>query len=382
MDERWTSVPAVGAASLLTAYGHLVVVAPHPEDALRRAGALIVDADRSGLDITVIVLTHRPGSRPAAMHGIHALAARAEVVFTDLTTGSLRLQRVQVEEAIRAQARTTSLILAPWSADADPEHASVGLAAGQVAPRIGAVVGHLLIWDPDDEVRMPWSEMVAVEASLQACGASIRGFTTLVCAAGPSPERSADPAPSGRGADFDEMFEGGDDPWASSSWYERRKRALTLAAVQQERPARVLDLGCSTGVLTRELARRAEQVVGIDVSGKALEVARRDAPPTITWIQGEAPEICQDVPSSLDLIVVSEVGYFLTPFEWWLTLGRLVRRLTDGGELILVHWRHPTRDIPLDGPAVHAAATSALRSIAVSHYEDHDVLIDGFRVAG
>jgi hypothetical protein len=85
-----------------------------------------------------------------------------------------------------------------------------------------------------------------------------------------------------------------------------------------------------------------------------------------------------DVPAGrFDLVVLSEVGYFLTPLHLLETL-RLVRaRLAPGGEVVLVHWRHPTYAIPLDGPAVHEQARSALGDLPLrSRYEDADLLLD------
>jgi hypothetical protein len=46
----------------------------------------------------------------------------------------------------------------------------------------------------------------------------------------------------------------GNDPWDTGSWYERRKRALMLAALPQERYGTALEPGCGTGELTVELA--------------------------------------------------------------------------------------------------------------------------------
>jgi 2-polyprenyl-3-methyl-5-hydroxy-6-metoxy-1,4-benzoquinol methylase len=48
-------------------------------------------------------------------------------------------------------------------------------------------------------------------------------------------------------------------------------------------PASVLDAGCGTGRLGRELARRGIDVVGIDVDESMLAAARRTAP-AIEWI--------------------------------------------------------------------------------------------------
>ena len=108
---------------------------------------------------------------------------------------------------------------------------------------------------------------------------------------------------------------------------------------------RALEVGCSTGALTEALSDRADHVVAVDRSETALraatarladrddiEVARLDVP-------GEWPA------GSFDLVVVSEVGYFLSP----LALDRLVERvatsLAPDGVVVLCHWRHPRRGL-------------------------------------
>jgi hypothetical protein len=52
-----------------------------------------------------------------------------------------------------------------------------------------------------------------------------------------------------------------------------------------------------------------------------------------------------------------------------------------GGDLVVVHWRHPVADYPLTGDAVHAvfsaAAGAAGMARLVAHRED-DFLLDVF----
>jgi SAM-dependent methyltransferase len=120
--------------------------------------------------------------------------------------------------------------------------------------------------------------------------------------------------------------------------------------------------------------------VAVDVSRRALEVARRDTPDGTAWVEGEAPEVLDEVDGPLDLVVLSEVGYFLRPVELWLTLGRLLERLAPGGELVLVHWRHPTRDIPLDGPSVHAQVRAVCAPWSTLVLVEDDVLVDAYVV--
>ena len=53
--------------------------------------------------------------------------------------------------------------------------------------------------------------------------------------------------------------------------------------------SRVLDLGCGTGSLTRELQAKGWQVTGMDASPEQLEIARRTSP-EIPFFQGDATD--------------------------------------------------------------------------------------------
>ena len=50
---------------------------------------------------------------------------------------------------------------------------------------------------------------------------------------------------------------------------------------------RALDAGCGTGALAYALAGRVAEVVGVDSSPALLEVARRDAPPNCSFLEGD-----------------------------------------------------------------------------------------------
>ena len=84
----------------------------------------------------------------------------------------------------------------------------------------------------------------------------------------------------------------------AAEWYEREWVPAmlqewaehTAGAAQVEAGHRVLDVGCGTGVVARECARRAGDplsVTGLDLSEAMLTVARR-VEPVIDWHQGDA----------------------------------------------------------------------------------------------
>ncbi|WP_404385984.1 PIG-L family deacetylase [Knoellia locipacati] len=435
-DRRWATVASADPQALLTAYDRLLVVAAHPDDECLGAGTLIADAADLGVEVTVLLLTDGEGSHPASPtvstdemrsrrvlegdRALSVLAPGARVVHAGLPDGGLAARHEVVVDRVCDLLDERTLVVAPWTGDGHADHDAAGRAAAAAVAAAnggdGGSVGlaHYLVWfwhwsSPDD---LPWHRLLVVDGSLGAIRRAARaldehrtqvaplspapgderlltdgvlaparrGFTTLLVSDGTAPPENPSGSDDDRVASFDAMFEDGDDPWSSDSWYERRKRDLTLAVLARERYERVLDLGCSTGVLSGALAGRADHVVAVDASEPALEVARREAPETVTWVRGRAPEVVEGLDGTFDLAVLSEVAYFLTPFELWLTLGALLPRLAPGGELVLVDWRHPTERIPLDGPAVHRQVAEVCgRWASVTHVE-RDVLVDCYEV--
>lgn len=173
---------------------------------------------------------------------------------------------------------------------------------------------------------------------------------------------------------FDAMYAGADDPWGfGDRWYEERKRALTLAALPARRYRRGLEPGCSIGVLSAALARRCEALVSTDVSGAALERAATRVPSNVElrrWALGEPWS-----EGTFDLLVLSEVGYYLDAPALARALEGVVAVLEDGATLLACHWRHPVEDYPLGGDAVHAAIAAAPGLARLGGWDDEDLLV-------
>ena len=159
---------------------------------------------------------------------------------------------------------------------------------------------------------------------------------------------------------FSRLYAASDDPWGfRSRWYEARKFALTLAALSRQRYRRAFDAGCSNGELTRGLAGRCDALHACDLSPRAVALARErlDDLPQVEVRQRELP---REFPEGrFDLIVISELGYFLPRCD----LNRLVTlsigALEADGEIVLCHWRRRIADAPQDGAAVHACFAQA-----------------------
>ena len=95
----------------------------------------------------------------------------------------------------------------------------------------------------------------------------------------------------------------------------------------------VLDLGCGTGLLTRELAIDGRQVVGIDPAVAMLAVARRQSSPNqVQWVEGDSRDL--GTPAA-DLIIMTGcvAQVFLDDTEWDTTLRNIHAALRSGGYL-------------------------------------------------
>ena len=70
---------------------------------------------------------------------------------------------------------------------------------------------------------------------------------------------------------FDAAYAWDPDPWRLSSDYEREKYATTLEALPKQRYESALEVGCSIGILTRELASRCSLLLALDAAQAALD---------------------------------------------------------------------------------------------------------------
>lgn len=153
---------------------------------------------------------------------------------------------------------------------------------------------------------------------------------------------------------FDDIYRANDDPWQfATSDYERAKYKATLAALPYERYANAFEIGCSIGVLSAMLARRCDRLLSVDASALPLKQARERlaAFPQATVRQMSIPD---EFPADqFDLIVISEVGYYLTLSDLRQTQRLMLDHLQPGGQLLLVHWTPIVPDYPLTGDQVH-----------------------------
>lgn len=163
--------------------------------------------------------------------------------------------------------------------------------------------------------------------------------------------------PSVTPEELDRLYAGNPDPWDfKASAYERLKYRRTLALLPRRGYKRVLEVGCSIGVLGRQLALRSKRYLGLDASPRAVALARASARPGMEFRQCVVPQ--QFPPGPFDLVVLSEVLYFLGVSDVR-RLAVRVRAACPRGDVVCVNFLGPI-DHELDGAQAVRAFARAL----------------------
>jgi len=146
---------------------------------------------------------------------------------------------------------------------------------------------------------------------------------------------------------FGERAEGYESGWLGKLHRDIADRVADLALTSSPTPQRILDIGCGTGYLLRQLAARAPdaiELVGIDAAPAMIDVARGNAgDPRLAFSVG----VAEHLPSAdaiFDLVVST------TSFDHWhdqqAGLHECTRVMTPGAHLVLAdqfsNWLLPT----------------------------------------
>jgi len=153
---------------------------------------------------------------------------------------------------------------------------------------------------------------------------------------------------------FDAMYETSQDPWNfTASAYEQEKYQHTITSLAGKRFGNGIEIGCSIGVLTELLANHCSSILGVDISEQPIAIARERLK-NREGIAFAVKQIPQQYPEEqFDLIVVSEVAYYLNNEELQLTKELIFDSLKEGGTLCLVHWRPQIKDCVFNGDEVN-----------------------------
>lgn len=437
-EADWLNSPRISGMLALgidwTTVEKLVVVAAHPDDETLGAAGLLQRAASHNVAIDVILATlgenshpHSPTHTPEQLavrravefqNAVNVLAPRAHHKVLDLPDGQLAEHSSQLEHELTAAAGsggTATVIVAPWSADGHTDHDAVGAAAANAAAATGSVLLEYPIWwwhwgSPAND-HMAWPalrklELGKNEQAVKAVAISKhttqmrplsdavgdetllspallshfeRSFETFIDMAGYFTHPGAD-TPDWICTQFDAIHLNGAEPWNPESWYERRKRALLLGALPRDRFLSALELGCSTGALTAELAPRCGRITGVDASAEAVATATKRLA-DVTNADVSRSTLGRDWPQGrFDLYVLSETGYYLTAAGLAEVVARMVTSALPDAYLVACHWRHPIDGWPLGGDEVHRLLRTDKRLALRGAYAEEDFLLEVFQV--
>jgi SAM-dependent methyltransferase len=128
---------------------------------------------------------------------------------------------------------------------------------------------------------------------------------------------------------------------ADMAWAENTGREVDrlIRMLRPNGSERVLDLACGNGRHALELTRRGFTVVGVELAGPLLEVAREDAARAgleVTYLQADLREL--EFEEEFDLVLNLDsgaIGYFESEEENLRTFAAAARALRSGGRQLM-----------------------------------------------
>lgn len=427
----WRSAPRWAEIGRLNQFGkppinllddieRVVIVAAHPDDETLGTGGLCQRAQDAGIRLEVVVATDGRHSHPdsptmspdelgrvrraESTHALSEVAPDAHLHFLGLTDGAV----AETEDSVIStlvdligDGRHT-LLVATWRHDGHPDHEAVGRAAATAAYRTSARLLEypIWLWHWGDQDSAPWDDLRLLSLSddqVTAKRQAMAAHHSQVAPLSPAPgdETLLSPAflahfesneetyiqQPVEDTALDDVHAETSDPWGvDSRWYEQRKRDLLLAMLPRERFTHGLEVGCSTGALAADLAERCDRLTAVDRSGTALRAARARLDP-VDLVDVHEVDVTREWPAgTFDLVVVSEVGYFLSHLGVERLADQVNSCLGAAAVVVLAHWKHEIDGWPLDGPAVHEILTGRLELPIAAKYADRDVEILAFAV--
>ncbi|MET0541754.1 MAG: class I SAM-dependent methyltransferase [Variovorax sp.] len=176
---------------------------------------------------------------------------------------------------------------------------------------------------------------------------------------------------------FEGLYDSSSDPYElRQRWYEQRKRAVLLAALPQEHYASAYEPGCGAAALTLQLADRCDALLASDFSPRAVDNARRRtaALRNVTIARHTLPVDWPVAEAPFDLIVLSEIGYFLDAAAMRKIAALCLATLAPGGTLVACDWRPDFGERVLPTASVHATLSEIGLARLVLHEEDDFLL--------
>lgn len=331
--------------------GALLVIAPHADDEILGAGAIMARAAQAGTRVAVVVATDGAASDPGRDAALLADMRRDEcraglermlgyvpaVLFLEQPDGALSSSAIPparwaaLAAFVEDAAPETILVTDP--ADGHRDHkAAFGLASRLVSAGAGRRLQVMPVsqrvdgrFDATGYAAIAVADFAARKRAALACHRSqldpVAGFALApaICDAFATVEYVRTAYDRGdrtndaiSASHFETMFAQSPDPWRyDSEPYERDRFQRTVTALAGRRYRAALELGCANGALTEQLAPLCDRLLATDTSRAALNAARNrlEGHANVVLEQRTMP---QDMPDArFDLIVASDMLYYL-----------------------------------------------------------------------
>lgn len=127
------------------------------------------------------------------------------------------------------------------------------------------------------------------------------------------------------------------DPWGYRNDYETLKYEQTLDLIRDVPIKSALEIACAEGEFTRRLAAHAGQVLATDIAPTAVARAAEACADLANCSFQRLDLLTEEPPASYDLIVASEVLYYLDPAAMQAFVAKVERHLEPGGIFLTAH---------------------------------------------
>ncbi|ANL47982.1 polysaccharide deacetylase/methyltransferase/glycosyltransferase domain-containing protein [Rhizobium phaseoli] len=163
------------------------------------------------------------------------------------------------------------------------------------------------------------------------------GLPPVRRAAAAAPAKEERPPPAQSQEEYWEQIFERPDPWNYLSVYEQVKYAQTLSLIPQGIET-ALELACAEGIFTEKLARQVGRVTATDISQRAIDRATKRCRDLSNVELRVLDFVGQQLPPDQDLILCSEVLYYMKDEKMLAEVCRkMAAALKPGGCLITAH---------------------------------------------
>jgi SAM-dependent methyltransferase len=97
---------------------------------------------------------------------------------------------------------------------------------------------------------------------------------------------------------------------------------------------KIIDLGCGTGLLSHELAKRGHDVIGVEPAALMIEQAKRKYGDEAQWIVGSSDKLDAGLQGDMTIMTGHVAQFFLEDKEWNEALQNIRLAIKPGGYLV------------------------------------------------